>query len=64
MAKEADRNLIVALDIGTSKVASVVGEITEDDQLHVVANMGRHFAAGMSRDGWNRSRQGLLGRHP
>lgn len=50
MAKDVDRNLIVALDIGTSKVASVVGEITEDDQLSVVA-VGSCAAKGMDKGG-------------
>ena len=50
MAKEVDRNLIVALDIGTTKVTSVVGEITEDDQLHVVA-VGTCPAKGMDKGG-------------
>ncbi|MEY3760868.1 MAG: hypothetical protein RIR39_2359, partial [Pseudomonadota bacterium] len=30
MAKKTERNLIVGLDIGTSKVAAIVGELTSD----------------------------------
>jgi cell division protein FtsA len=52
MAKEVDRNLIVALDIGTSKISAVVGEITDDDQLSVVA-VGNSPAKGMDKGGVN-----------
>ena len=50
MVKEVDRNLIVALDLGTSKVAAVVGEITDDNQLSVVA-VGHCPAKGMDKGG-------------
>jgi cell division ATPase FtsA len=33
MAKRSDRNLIVGLDIGTSKVAAMVGEMHADGSL-------------------------------
>ncbi len=36
MGKKADRNLIVGLDIGTSKVAAIVGEITDSGDIEVV----------------------------
>lgn len=36
MAKKTDRNLIVGLDIGTSKVAAIVGEITPDGSIEIV----------------------------
>lgn len=36
MAKRADRNLIVGLDIGTSKVAAIVGEMTESGDIEVI----------------------------
>ncbi len=36
MAKKTDRNLLVGLDIGTSKVAAVVGEFTADGDIEVV----------------------------
>lgn len=52
MAKEVDRNFIVALDIGTSKIAAVVGEITDDGQLSVVA-VGNCPAKGMDKGGVN-----------
>ncbi len=36
MAKQLDRNLIVGLDIGTSKVAAIVGELNEDGEIEVI----------------------------
>ncbi|MCK9621949.1 MULTISPECIES: cell division protein FtsA [Methylobacter] len=36
MAKKAERNLIVGLDIGTSKVAAIVGEITSDGNIEII----------------------------
>ena len=36
MAKKAERNLIVGLDIGTSKVAAIVGEITDSGETEVI----------------------------
>lgn len=36
MAKRPDKNLIVGLDIGTSKVVAIVGEVTPDGQIEVI----------------------------
>ncbi|MEQ1620654.1 MAG: cell division protein FtsA [Methylococcales bacterium] len=36
MAKKTERNLIVGLDIGTSKVAAIVGELTADGGIEVI----------------------------
>lgn len=36
MAKKTDRSQIVGLDIGTSKVAAVVGEINEEGEIEIV----------------------------
>ncbi len=36
MAKKTDRNIIVGLDIGTSKVAAIVAEHTEDDEVEII----------------------------
>ncbi|NOQ16118.1 MAG: cell division protein FtsA [Methyloprofundus sp.] len=36
MVKQVDRNLIVGLDIGTSKVAAIVGELNEDGEIEVI----------------------------
>jgi len=34
--KVAKENVIVGLDIGTSKVAAIIGEVSEDDQIEVI----------------------------
>lgn len=36
MAKKTERNLIVGLDIGTSKVAAIVGELTSEGNIEVI----------------------------
>ncbi|GAB6140229.1 cell division protein FtsA [Methylosoma difficile] len=36
MARKAERNLIVGLDIGTSKVAAIVGELNADGSIEVI----------------------------
>jgi len=36
MAKKTDRNIIVGLDIGTSKVAAIVAEHTIDDDIEII----------------------------
>lgn len=48
MAKKPDRNLIAAIDIGTSKVVTIVGEVTEDGSLSVVG-LGSHQSHGLKR---------------
>ena len=52
MSKTAERNLIVGLDIGTSKVKAVVGELLSDDQISIVG-VGTHNAQGMDKGGVN-----------
>ena len=47
MAKEA-RNLVVALDIGTSKVACLVAELGPDGRLEVLG-MGNHDSRGLKK---------------
>lgn len=51
-AKTNDRNLIVGLDIGTSKVSAVVGEITPDQSISIVG-VGHHASNGMDKGGVN-----------
>ncbi len=48
MAKRLEKNLIVGLDIGTSKVVALVGEISPDNQLDVVG-IGSHPSTGLKR---------------
>jgi len=47
MPKE-NKNLIVALDIGTSKVACLVGELGPDGMLHMLG-MGSHESKGLKK---------------
>src|SRR5687767_6823834 len=48
MAKRSDRNLIVGLDIGTSKVVALVGEMHGDGSLEVIG-LGSHPSRGMKK---------------
>ena len=48
MPKRNDRNLIVGLDIGTSKVVAIVGEMTNDGRIEVVG-LGSHPSRGLKR---------------
>lgn len=48
MARKPQKNLIVALDIGTNKIAAVVGEITSDNQIEIVG-FGVHPSRGLKR---------------
>ncbi|MGB0892900.1 MAG: cell division protein FtsA [Parashewanella sp.] len=52
MTKNPDRNLIVGLDIGTSKVAVIIGEVLPDGEITVVG-MGNHPSRGMDKGGVN-----------
>ena len=46
--RKSDKNLIVGLDIGTSKVVAIVGEITDDDGIEVVG-IGSHPSRGLKK---------------
>jgi cell division protein FtsA len=48
MAKRSDRNLLVGLDIGTSKVVAIVGEIKSDGQLEIIG-IGSHPSRGLKK---------------
>ncbi len=48
MAKKTERNLIVGLDIGTSKVVAIVGKITPDRQVEIVG-IGSHPSRGLKK---------------
>jgi cell division protein FtsA len=52
MSKVVERNLIVGLDMGTSKVKAVVGEILDDGGISVVG-VGTQSAKGMDKGGVN-----------
>jgi cell division protein FtsA len=48
MSKRPDKNLIVALDIGTSKIAALVGEISDSNEVEVIG-FGTHPSHGLKR---------------
>ena len=48
MPRKPDRNLLVGLDIGTSKVVAIVGELTADGTIEVVG-VGSHPSRGLKR---------------
>ena len=48
MGSAPDKKMIVGLDIGTSKVSVVVGEITEDDNIEVIG-IGIHPSRGLKK---------------
>lgn len=48
MKKNADKNLIVGLDIGTSKVAAIVGEITPDGTIDIIG-IGSNRSRGLKK---------------
>ena len=48
MARKPERNLIVGLDIGTSKVVAIVGELTPSGVIEVVG-VGSHPSRGLKK---------------
>ena len=46
--KKSERNLIVGLDIGTSKVVALVGEIKSDDSIEIIG-FGSHPSRGLKK---------------
>ena len=48
MSKQAQGNLVVGLDIGTSKVLVIVAEIHEDDKFEIVG-VGHHPSRGLRK---------------
>ncbi len=48
MVKKSDKKLLVGLDIGTSKVVAIVGEISADGSIEVVG-LGSHPSRGLKK---------------
>lgn len=48
MSRKGEKNLIVALDIGTSKVVAIVGEITSAGEIDIVG-IGSHPSRGLKK---------------
>ena len=48
MAKKAEKSLVVGLDIGTSKIVAIVGELQTDGSVEVIG-LGSHPSRGLRR---------------
>jgi cell division protein FtsA len=48
MGKKPDKSLVVALDVGTSKIAVLVGQVGLDDEIEVIG-FGTHPSRGLKR---------------
>lgn len=48
MSKKMEKNLIVGLDIGTSKVVAIVGEVTDEHQIEIIG-LGSHPSRGLKK---------------
>jgi len=48
MVKRTDKNIIVGLDIGTSKVVAIVGEINDDGGIEIIG-LGSHPSRGLKK---------------
>ncbi len=48
MVKRPDKKLIVGLDIGTSKIVAIVGEISVDDEIEIIG-IGSSRSRGLKK---------------
>ena len=48
MSKKSEKNMIVGLDIGTSKVVAIVGEVTTEGNIEIIG-IGSHPSRGMKK---------------
>ena len=48
MNKKTERGMIVGLDIGTSKIVAIVGEVNEDNELEIIG-IGSHASRGLKK---------------
>jgi len=48
MAKKTDKNIITGLDIGTSKIIALIGEVGVDGAIEIIG-IGRHPSRGLKR---------------
>ena len=48
MAKKIETNIITGLDIGTSKIIALIGEVTPDGTIEIIG-IGRHPSRGLKR---------------
>ena len=48
MTRKMDKNLIVGLDVGTSKVVAIVGEVKPDNEIEIIG-IGSHPSRGLKK---------------
>ena len=48
MNRKTEHGMIVGLDIGTSKVVAIVGEVNEDNELEIIG-LGSHASRGLKK---------------
>ena len=48
MSKKPEQNMIVGLDIGTSKVVAIVGEVSPDGDIEIIG-LGSHPSKGLKK---------------
>jgi len=48
MTKKSDKNMIIGLDIGTSKVVAIVGEVNPEDEIEIIG-LGSHPSRGLKK---------------
>jgi cell division protein FtsA len=48
MVKRTDKNVIVGLDVGTSKVVAIVGEVRQDSEIEIIG-IGSHPSRGLKK---------------
>jgi len=48
MSRRGEKNLLIGLDIGTSKIAALVGELKEDEHIEVIG-IGTHPSRGLKK---------------
>ncbi len=48
MAKKIEKNIITGLDIGTSKIIALIGEVTSEGTIEIIG-IGRHPSRGLKR---------------
>jgi len=48
MSRRGEKNLLIGLDIGTAKIAALVGEVKDDEQIEVIG-IGTHPSRGLKK---------------
>ncbi len=48
MSRRGEKNLLIGLDIGTNKIAALVGEVKDDDQIEIIG-IGTHPSRGLKK---------------